>query len=401
MPMRKKTKIAYVIGSLATGGAERQLLELLKHLDRSRFDASLVLFDAKTASRAEALVSQVFSLDIPATDNARPSVQRAMLISSAWLRMAGHFKQLRPEIVHAILPMACVLAGPAAKAAGVPIVIGSRRSLPSQYRSDDRLPAAVERFSMRFLDQMLGNSAAVTRTIVNDDRYPGQRVDTIYNGVDTVRFNRSNSRHWREAMGWRPEHVVFGTVANFFSYKCHTDVVEAAAAMRTPFPQARFVLVGQDRGSMPMVRARIAELKLEDVITIVPGTGTPEDVFAAMDVYICPSATEGFSNVLLEAMASGKPVIATDVGGNPELIHNRKNGFIVPVKSPSSIVEAAASFLADAALIASAGAESRALVEQNFSVTRMVERYHQLYSDLLDENSERRRRSFFVPFRER
>ncbi len=399
--MREKTKIAYVIGSLATGGAERQLLELLKHLDRSRFDASLVLFDAKTASRAEGLVSQVFSLGIPATDNARPSIQRAMLISSAFLRIARHFNQLRPEIVHAILPTACVLAGPAAKAARVPIVIGSRRSLPSQYRSDDRLPAAVEKFSMRFLDQMLGNSAAVTRTIVNDDGYPGQCVDTIYNGVDTVRFKRSNSRHWRQSMGWRPEHVIFGTVANFFSYKRHIDVVEAAAALSAPFPQARFVLVGQDRGSMPMVRARIAELKLEDVITIVPGTGAPEDVFAAIDVYICPSATEGFSNVLLEAMASGKPVIATDAGGNTELVHNGRNGFIVPVESPRSIAEAAASFLVDAALIASAGTESRALVEQNFSVTRMVERYHQLYADLLDENSARRRSCFFMPFRGR
>ncbi len=398
--MREKVKIAYVIGSLATGGAERQLLELLKHLDRSRFDASLVLFDAKTASRAEGLVSQVFSLGIPATNNARPTIQRAMLISAALLRMLRHFNRLRPDIVHAILPTACVLAGPAAKAARVPIVIGSRRSLPSQYRTDDRLPAAVEKFSMRFLDKMLGNSTAVTRTI-HDDGYPSRRTDTIYNGVDTVRFKLSNSRHWRETMGWRPEHVVFGTVANFFSYKRHIDVVEAAAALRIPFPQARFVLVGQDRGTMPKVRARIAELKLEDVITIVPGTGTPEDVFAAIDVYLCPSATEGFSNVLLEAMASGRPVIATEVGGNTELVHNRRNGFIVPVESPSSIVKAAASFLGDAALIASAGAESRALVEQNFSVTRMVERYHQLYSDLLNENSARRRSRFLMPSKER
>lgn len=399
--MREKAKIAYVIGSLATGGAERQLLELLKHLDRSRFDASLVLFDAKTASRAEGLVSQVFSLGIPATNNARPTVQRAMLISTALLRMVRHFRRLRPDIVHAILPTACVLAGPAAKAARVPIVIGSRRSLPSQYRTDDRLPAAVEKFSMRFLDQMLGNSTAVTRTIVNDDGYPDRHADTIYNGVDTVRFKPSNSRHWRETMGWRPEHVVFGTVANFFPYKRHLDVVEAAAALRIPFPQARFVLVGQDRGSMPKVRARISELKLEDVITIVPGTGTPEDVFAAIDVYVCPSATEGFSNVLLEAMASGRPVIATEVGGNTELVHNCGNGFIVPVESPSSIVDAAAMFLGDASLIATAGAESRALVEQDFSVTRMVERYHRLYSDLLNENSVRRQSGFRMRFMER
>ena len=383
--MSSTAKISYVIGSLATGGAERQLLELLSRLDRSRFDASLVLFDSKTASRADGLVSQVFSLGIPATENARPTVHRAAVIAAAFGRLVRHFSRLRPDIVHAILPTACALAGPAAKAARVPIVIGSRRSLPAQYRTDDRLPATVEKFSMRFLDRMLGNSAAVTRTIVADDGYPAGRADTIYNGVDTERFKPSNSRHWRETMGWRPEHVVFGTVANFFHYKRQIDLVVAAAQLRTPFPQARFVLVGQDRGTMPEVRKRISELKLEDVITCVPGTATPEDVFAAIDVYVCPSETEGFSNVLLEAMASGKPLIATDVGGNTELVRDGSNGFIVPVRSPGSIADAAARFLNDAALVAAAGARSRARVEQDFSVARMVERYHQLYSDLLND----------------
>ncbi len=382
--MAKKAKISYVIGSLATGGAERQLLELLTHLDRSRFDASLVLFDGRTASSADGLVSQVFSLDVAA--NHRSPLQRAALIATALGRLVWHFSRLRPEIVHAILPTACVLAGPAAKAAFVPVVIGSRRALPSQYRTDDRLPAAVEKFSMRFMDRMLGNSVAVTRTIVDGDGYPARRTDTIYNGVDIERFKPSNSQLWRDVMGWNPGHVVFGTVANFFPYKRHNDVVAAAAELRKRFPQARFVLVGQDCGTMPEVSDRISQLKLEDVITIVPGTARPEDVFAAIDVYVCPSAAEGFSNVLLEAMASGRPVIATEVGGNTELVRDAWNGFIVPVASTGGIADAAARFLDDPELIAAAGARSRTIVEQNFSVTRMVERYQQLYSELLNEN---------------
>ena len=306
-----RTKISYLIGSLATGGAERQLLELLAGLDRSRYDASLVLFDATFASRAEGLVSQVFSLNIPATNNARSSPHRVALFAGAFARLIRHYATLRPHIVHAVLPAACVLAGPAAKAARVPVVIGSRRSLPVQYRSDDRLPQATERFSMRFMDWMLGNSAAVTRTIVDDDGYPAERASTIHNGVDTERFKPSNSRNWRNVMGWSSDTVVFGTVANFFGYKRHADAVLAVSQLREQFPKARFVLVGQDRGTMPEVRRQIAELKLEDVVAIVPGTSTPEDVYAGIDVYVCPSSTEGFSNVLLEAMATGKPVIAT------------------------------------------------------------------------------------------
>jgi L-malate glycosyltransferase len=379
-------KISYLIGSLATGGAERQLLELLARLDRSCYDASLVLFDATSASRAEGLVSQVFSLNIPATNNSRPTWHRTALFAVAIGRLIRHYAKLRPHIVHAILPAACVLAGPAAKAARVPVVIGSRRSLPVQYRADDRLPQTIEKFSMRFMDWMLGNSMAVTRTIVDDDGYPAGRASTIHNGVDTERFKPSNSRNWRNLMGWTSDTVVFGTVANFFGYKRHADAVVAVSQLRDQFPKVRFVLVGQDRGTMPAVRRQIADLNLEDVVAIVPGTSTPEDVYAAIDVYVCPSATEGLSNVLLEAMATGKPVIATAAGGNVELVRNGWNGFIVPVATPGEIANAVRTFMTSPQLIATFGSRSRELVEQEYSVARMVKDYQVLYSTLLYGN---------------
>lgn len=377
------TKVSYVIGSLATGGAELQLLALLARLDRTRFEPSLILFDSSTASRANGLVSEVFALNIPSTNNARPTWHRTALFAAAFGRLVHHYATVRPRIVHAILPAACVLAGPAAKTARVPVVIGSRRALPSQYRPQDRLPQTIERFSMHFMDWMLGNSAAVTRTIVNDDGYPASRACTIHNGVDTERFKPSNSREWRNTMGWRSDHVVFGTVANFFGYKRHGDVVVAASQLKQIFPQARFVLVGQDRGMMAEVREQIVEQRLEDVVSIVSGTSTPEEVYAAIDVYLCPSATEGFSNVLLEAMAAGKPVIATEVGGNVELVREGWNGFIVPVGAPAKIAGAVRRFMTSPELVSALGSRSRELVEQEFSVDRMVEQYQRLYSAML------------------
>lgn len=381
--MAAPAKVSYVIGSLATGGAELQLLALLARLDRTRFEPSLTLFDSSTASRADGLVSEVFPLNIPSTNNARPDWHRTALFVAAFGRLVRHYATLRPHIVHAILPAACVLAGPAAKTARVPVVIGSRRALPSQYRTQDRLPQKIERFSMHFTDWMLGNSAAVTHTIVNDDGYPANRAGTIHNGVDTERFRPSNSRDWRNTMGWRSDHVVFGTVANFFTYKRHGDVVVAASQLREIFPGARFVLVGQDRGTMTEVRRQIAEHKLEDVVTIVPGTSTPENVYAAIDVYVCPSATEGLSNVLLEAMAAGKPVIATEVGGNVELVRDGWNGFLVPVSAPEKIADAVRRFMTSTELVGIFGSHSRGLVEQEFSVERMVEQYQQLYTAML------------------
>jgi glycosyltransferase involved in cell wall biosynthesis len=109
----------------------------------------------------------------------------------------------------------------------------------------------------------------------------------------------------------------------------------------------------------------------------------PERIFAALDIYICPSDTEGFSNVLLEALACGKPVIATNVGGNPEIIVQSENGFLVPPRSPQAIAEAAEVLICDPGERSLMGLHGRELVKQRFSLERMVAEHEQLYASLV------------------
>lgn len=372
-------RITYLIGSLARGGAEGQLLELLKRLERSRWHADLILFNDRYGDRASDINLQHFSLQIPDSGISRSFV-KGIKAAAAIARLGKRLRQTRSAILHAFLPASFVLAVPAAKLARTPILIGSRRSLVNCYRNG-KILARVDRSATRMCDHVVGNCHAVTEEIVRVDGVPSERTATIPNGVDTDKF-RPGERGLRQLHCWS-QNVVFGIVANFIPYKRHADFIRAAALISRQAPQARFVMTGEDRGILSELRCQIAAEGLESRFTIIPGTSKPEMVYPSLDAYICTSETEGLSNVLLEAAASGLPIIATDVGGNGEIVSGGENGYLVPVGEPEQIAAAALALIANPEQRARMGARSRQIVSQKFSLDVMVRQHEELYTKLL------------------
>ena len=264
-------------------------------------------------------------------------------------------------------------------------MIASRRSLVDCYRPNGRLAAFADVIATRTADFVLGNSQAIIQEVINLDRVPALKTQVIYNGVDTERFSASNKPGLRRQFGWSDEHIVFGMVANFAYYKRHVDLVRAAALIHASIPHARFLMVGEDRGEMPTVRKAIAEAGLEPFTSIVPGTKTPEMAFATMDVYVCTSETEGFSNVLLEAMATGLPVIATDVGGNREAVAEGVNGKLVPAHAPAIIAQVALELTGSPERMRQFSLSSRSRAEELFSLKKMVQAHEDLYMELVSQ----------------
>jgi glycosyltransferase involved in cell wall biosynthesis len=163
--------------------------------------------------------------------------------------------------------------------------------------------------------------------------------------------------------------------------------VAAAAILAERYPQLKFVMVGADAGARNEVEQQISALQLKSKVFLFDTDPRPETIFAGIDIYVCASDTEGFSNVLLEALACGKPVIATNVGGNPEIITHGENGFLVPARSPASLATAAEVLICDPNLRKAMGARGRKLVEQKFSLAGMVSRHEDLYTSLISEHS--------------
>lgn len=376
----RPVRITYVIGSLARGGAEGQLLELLRRLDSARWEPSLVLFEATTGDRATGLVHAFCSLDIPARGHTN-WLRRSWIAATGIAKLANFLRRIEPDLVHAFLPMAFLLGAPAAKMAHVPVLVGSRRSLKDCYRTIPLLGLA-DRRATRMCDFVIGNSSAVTSELIHFDGIAPERTATIYNGVDIDRF-RPGDRSFRARHGWSDEHVVFGIVANFLPYKRHTDFIRAAVQIAQKAPNARFVMAGEDRGILPELRHQIATSGLDSRFVIIPGTSEPEKLYPAMDAYICTSETEGFSNVLLEAAASGLPLIATNIGGNAEIVFPGENGYLVSVGQPDEVAQEALRLIHNRDLRLQMGTCSRRLVSQHFSLEKMVQQHEQLYERLL------------------
>jgi glycosyltransferase involved in cell wall biosynthesis len=378
-----RARIVYVIGSLRTGGAEGQLYELVRRLDTSRFETSIVLFDMSTMERARTVTRRTFSLNIPQA-KVKSSVVKGHEALKAFSRLVSYLWRRKPHIVHAFLPAACELAIPAGLLVRTPVLIGGRRSLHDVYRTHSKVHALCDRVASRLSHVMLANAESVSRDLLEFDRLRPERVTTIYNGVDLERFRPGLSRNLRREHGWEDRHVVFGMVANFHAYKRHIDFVQAAAILARKFPDsARFLMTGDDWGALEGTRSRIRDLGLEGVCHIISPATQPEPVYSAVDIYVCSSETEGFSNVILEAMACGKPVIATGVGGNPEAVINGETGFIVPVRCPEEIARCGELFVASDDLRREMGRNGRLRAEQHFSVERMVRKHEILYRKLL------------------
>jgi len=381
---RKSTlKITYVLGSLRDGGTERQVLELLRHLDRSSFEPSLILMEDANVEKARGLIEHCFVLGVPQGENSRWFFRSASM-AKAVMRAQAHMKHLHSDIVHAFLPGPCILGGMAARVARVPLIIGSRRSLPSQYRAGRWTAGWADAAAFSFAHFNLGNSKAVSREMVRVAGCPASKCGTLRNGVDLQRFRPDLPSPIRQQLGWTKDEVVLGQVANFRLGKRHSDFVKMAAALAQRRPQARFILAGADYGAKPSVLHQIDALGLGARIKVLDECPSPEEIFAALDVYVCTSEAEGFSNAILEAMACARPVIATDVGGNQEAVRHDQSGFLVPVSDVPCFAHRAETLIADARLRRTMGMNGRRLAETEFSLAAMVKAHQEIYFNLFE-----------------
>jgi glycosyltransferase involved in cell wall biosynthesis len=284
--------------------------------------------------------------------------------------------------VHAYLPAANVLGPMAARLAGVPRVIVSKRAM-AEYKAAYPLLRRVEPLGNRLADVILVNSDAVRRDVERTERHWEGKFRKIYNGVASI-------EPWtpEEATAFRRREQIPGNalvalcVSNFYSYKGHEELVEAAARVVLVVPNIIFLLVGRDSGTMEATRARVRERGIEGSVRFVGSRTDVPDLLRASDLFVHPSREEGFSNAILEAMAAGLPVVACDVGGNPEAVVDGETGRLVPSRNAAAFASAVAELLADPEKRKAMGEAGRFRATERFSLDRMVGEMESLYDSL-------------------
>jgi glycosyltransferase involved in cell wall biosynthesis len=381
-PPPTRVKVAYVITTLDVGGAEGQLALLTEGLDRTRFEILVV-----TLGDESVLTQRLRHAGIKVTVlRLRTAAGRhALRVPSAVWRLLREIRRFRPFIVHGVLMHGCLLGGFAARFQRVPVFIASRRGL-ADLKTRSRVLLAVESWVNRFTRIVVANSEAVRQDAIQSEHLPPGKVCVIHNGIDVTGYARVPDEAVRADLHLRDGDPVIGVNANFIRYKGHVPFFHAFAQLVAEHPRAVALLIG-DGPERGRCEALSRELRLGHAVRFL---GTRADVprlMSVVDFVVHPSLSEGFPNAILEAMASGKPVVATDVGGSAEAVVEGVTGFVVPPGIDEALLAPMRILARDVTRRQTMGAAARQRVLSEFALDKMIRRYECLYEAVLADPS--------------
>ncbi|MEP7367449.1 MAG: glycosyltransferase [Acidobacteriota bacterium] len=356
------------------GGAESVLLTMTRLLPALGYDCVVATLDPAP------VIHTLFPCPVEVVPLRRVASLHGIRCALQWL---GIVRRHKPDIVQCFSETSDLLGGPLARLAGAPALISSQRDMG--YRFAPRHLRAYRRFQGCFT-QVHAVTDEVKRMCVETLGFPEDKVHCVYNGLDLDAFDSAQSTvSPPERFGFAPGRRLVLTVGNLRPVKGVDTFIEAAALLHTRFPDAAFIAIGapSEPDHHAHLEHRIIQLGLSDVVRL-PGARTNiPHLLASADLYCQLSRSEGFSNALLEAMASRLPCVATSVGGNPLMIESGRTGLLVPPEDAQAAANAISSLLADDSVARGYGAAARAKVEESFTQKKMFETLSGLYARLL------------------
>lgn len=380
--MRERSiRILIIIGSLEIGGAEMHLAQILPRLARSGFEIAVHTISGRgaLADKLEAAGVKVVAPPGVERKKGRGLAQRFGRATRALLSLIKYYQQWRPDVVHFFLPEAYLIG--ALPALFFPRIkrAMSRRSL-NNYQFKHRRLAWLERRLHGRMHALVGNAQAVVDQL-KEEGAPADRLHLIRNGVDLARFDVPGEE-LRGRLGLPPDTLVLLIVANLIPYKGHADLLSALAQANASLPPWCLLCAGRDDGIGPTLQNLAKALGLDGRVYLLGSRDDLPELLHGSDIVLLASHEEGFPNAVIEAMAAGKPVIGTRVGGVPEAIVDRETGTIVPPHDPPALARALLALAADPALRARMGAAGRARAQSEFGADACVARYAALYRQL-------------------
>jgi glycosyltransferase involved in cell wall biosynthesis len=376
-------RVLVAINTLEIGGAERQVLEICRALGERefRFDVVTTGEEGPLAADLRRAGARVHSLRVGGRGSGR--ARRLLRLVQSVSRYRSLLEKLQPDLIHAYLPEMSVVSAASRWPRRRPPLVVSKRTLV-RWMARDPIYFPIARWINRRADVLLANSEAVRQDAIGKEGADPERIRVIHNGVNTERFSPGPSEEaLARQLGLPPGVPVIGMVANFFGYKGHADVVDAAAILRGRRLPFTLLFVGREGDASEGVRRRVREAGLtESVLFSGPCSEVP-DLLRLCDVYVSASHEEGFSNSILEAMASGLAIVATSVGGTPEQIDDNTTGLLVPPGDPERLAAALSRLLQDGGLRSRLAAAAREDAVARFSLERLAESVAALYRDTI------------------
>jgi glycosyltransferase involved in cell wall biosynthesis len=296
------------------------------------------------------------------------------------VRLARFLRRERVAVVHCHDQYSNFFSVLSARLAGVPVVIASKRWLHSPLRY--RIANGI---GFRAATRVLANSASVARSLGTDDRLSTSRVVVVPNFVDEQAFEPPSDAElaaWRRELGLNGGDVVIGIIASLTPLKDHATLLRAAGRLTPQWPTVRVVIVGQGP-ELERLRALTNELGIGDRVRFAGLRPQIPSFHFLFDISVLCSISEGFPNSLVEAMAAGRPIVATDVGGVRDAVRDGENGLLVPARNPATLADALMALLADPARRRAMGEAGAERARREFHARVVVASLADLYDRLL------------------
>lgn len=375
-----RLRLAYIVDhlALAVAGTENQLFKMIPGLSRE-FDMDLICLRENNwlTSQKEYLGSEVRFFQV--SNFKRFGTYRN------WARMSGYLRSSAPDIVHTFFPVSNIVGVLAARTAGVPRIVASRRDFGEWMRP---VYLKATRVANRFVDRIVTNSARVRDLTQQVEGFPANRIEVILNGIDLARTaRRPADLPLRRSVGIPESDAVVVLVGNYRPMKRHLTIVEAAAKILQREPNVSFLLVGGDYEPGQPIQTSVKALA--ETLGITPkffyaqaAEGETPRFLSFANVGVNCSQGEGISNAIMEYMASEIPCVAAASGGNPDLVAHGKTGLLFELGNADQLAEGVLRLLTDRAEGERLAAAALNELSARMSIPAMVSQFSEFYRGL-------------------
>jgi glycosyltransferase involved in cell wall biosynthesis len=376
--MSDELKVVHLVMSLDIGGLERIVVDLVREGRKFGQSVSVICLErpGTLAPVAESLGARVFCID-----------KRSGLKLSTFGRMKAVLREIQPDVVHSHTIGALFYAGPATRALPVPVVVHTEHINNLRHPSASRLNRWRKKWlwwwSGRNCQRFFCVSRDIADELVSQRVVPQAKLEVLLNGIDTQRSaSIEDGAALRQSLGIALEATVIGSVGRLNPIKCQDLLIRVFARLKPRYPDLHAVLVGDGPS-----RAELAELArqlgVEGSVHLVGYQAEPHRYLRIMNIFALTSSLEGLPLVILEAWAAGLPVVATAVGGVPDLIRDGENGLQFASGDERALEALLGQLLDDRDLARRLGEAARREVVEQYSLERMAGDYNRHYRQLL------------------
>ena len=374
MNVEKKINVLQIVEGFGRGGAELKLLELVKYMDRTKFNTTFC-----SLGLDEGLDDEFENIGV----NSVTMKRKRRIDLGLLFKVVRLIREEKIDVVMTTLFYADVLGAIAGKLSGVKAIFSWETISSPEWLLHRRL--LPYRFAVRFCNRVIAVSHATARFLWEKRGVPCNKIIVLPYGVDLKKYSVQKDYEMRKKLGLNGRDRIVGVVGRLEPQKGHIYLIHSAKKIINRFPDVKFVFAGEGylQGELEIA---IRENGLDKYFVLLGFRSDIPDVLKAFDIFTLPSLFEGLPNVVLEAMAAGKPVVASAVDGTVEAVVDDVTGFLVPPKNTEALQESLMKLLEDADLAEQMGLSGRKRVEEHFSLEKQVRRVEQLYLSSIVSN---------------